>query len=116
MEVTGCDLVVFTFTSPREVFIRIRASILARWPAALVDGFEGLPPVPEPLADVPVERLPAGRGHLLFYRDTAMARHMDEAAYVPMADGDGPFAVATRVRQAIEFEVAGLNAIPFDGA
>jgi hypothetical protein len=27
---------------------------------------------------------------------------MDEAAYAPMADGDGPFAVITRVRRGIE--------------
>ena len=38
-----------------------------------------------------------------------MARHMDEAAYVPMADGDGPFAVITRVRRDVEFEVSELD-------
>jgi hypothetical protein len=111
VEITGWDSVVFTFTSPREVFARVRASILARWPAALVDGFDEPPSGPEPLADVPAERLPGGPGHLLFYRDAAMARHMDEAAYVPMGDGDGPFAVITRVRRAVEFEVSGLDEV-----
>jgi hypothetical protein len=109
VEVTGWDSVVFTFTPPREVFARVRASILARWPAALVEGFDEPPSGPEPLAGVPVERLPAGPGHLLSYRDAAMARHMNEAAYVPMADGDGPFAVATRVRRGVDFEVSGLD-------
>jgi len=109
VEITGWDSVVFTFTPPREVFARVRASILARWPAALVDGLDEPPSGPEPLAAVPVERLPAGPGHLLFYRDGAMARHMEEAAYVPMADGDGPFAVAIRVRRGVEFEVSGLD-------
>src|SRR6185437_4076898 len=37
-----------------------------------------------------------------------MARHMDEAAYAPMPDGDGPFAVIARVRRDVEFEAAGL--------
>jgi hypothetical protein len=109
VEITGCDSVVFTFTRPRDVFTRVRASILARWAAALVDGFEDRRSGPEPLSGVPDERLPARRGHLLFYRDAAMVRHMDEVAYVPMADGDGPFAVATRVRRGVEFEVSGLN-------
>lgn len=109
MEITGCDLVVFTLTPPCEMFARVFASVLARWPAALVDGFDEPPAGPEPVARVPSERLPIERGHLLFYRDEAMARHMVEAAYVPMADGDGPFAVITRVRRGVEFEVAGLN-------
>ena len=109
MEITGCDSVVFTFTRPRAVFARVVASVLARWPAALVDGFDVPPCGPEALAGVPAGRLPTGAGHLLFYRDAAMARRMDEAAYVPMADGDGPFAVITRVRQGVEFEVSGLD-------
>jgi hypothetical protein len=109
MEITGWDLVVFTFTPPREVFAHIKASVLARWPAALVDEFDEPSSGPEPLSGVTPERLPAGSGHLLFYRDAAMARHMDEAAYVPMADGDGPFAVITRVRRGVEFEVSALK-------
>jgi hypothetical protein len=109
VEITGWDLVVFTFTPPREVFARMFASVLARWPTTLVDGFDEPPAGPEPAAGVPSERLPIERGHLLFYRDAAMARHMDEAAYVPMADGDGPFAVITRVRRGVEFEVSGLD-------
>jgi hypothetical protein len=109
VEITGWDSIVFTFTPPRGVFARVFASVLARWPAALVDGFDEPSSGPEPLAGVPAERLPNGPRHLLFYRDADMARHMDEAAYVPVADGDGPFAVITRIRRAVEFEVAGLD-------
>lgn len=109
MEITGWDSVVFTFTPPREVFARMFASVLARWPAALVDGFDEPPSGPEPLAGLPAARRPAGPGHLLFYRDRAMARHMDEAAFVPTTDEDGPFAVITRIRRGIEFEVSGLD-------
>lgn len=109
MEITGCDLVVFTFTPPRAVFARMVAAVLARWPAALVDGLDEPPAKPAPLALAPSEKLPIARGHLQFYRDEAMLRHMAEAAYVPMADGDGPFAVITRVRRGVEFEAARLN-------
>jgi len=109
VEITGCDLVLFTFTPPGEVFARVRASILARWPGALVDGFDEPPAGPEPLSGLPSGRLPAGAAHLLFYRDAAMVRHMDEVAYAPMVDGDGPFAVAVRVRRDVEFEVQGLD-------
>jgi hypothetical protein len=109
MDITGWDSVVFTFTSPREVFARMVESVLARWPAALVDGFDEPPTCPELVARVPSERLPTECGHLMFYRDAVMARHMDEAAYVPMADGDGPFAVITRVRRGVEFKVSGLD-------
>ncbi len=109
MEITGWDSVVFTFTPPREVFARVMASILTRWPSALVGGFDGPPSAPELVTEVPRERLPDGEGHLILYRDTAMARHMDEAAYVPMADGDGPFAVITRFRQGVEFEATKLE-------
>jgi hypothetical protein len=66
---------------------------------------------PEPVAGFPAERLPAGAGHLLFYRDDDMARHMDEVAYAPMADGDGPFAVLTRDRRDVVFEIAGLDEV-----
>jgi hypothetical protein len=109
VEITGWDSVVFTFTPPRVVFARVWASVLTRWPAALVDGFDEPPSGAEPLSGVATERLPAGPGHLLFYRDEAMTRHMDDAAYVPMADGDGPFAVITRIRRDVEFEAAGLD-------
>ena len=44
MEITGWDSVVFTFNPPREVFARVLAAVLARWPAALVD--EGTPWTP----------------------------------------------------------------------
>jgi hypothetical protein len=106
VEITGCDLVIFTFTQPLDVFARVRTSVLVRWPAALVDGFDEPPTGPMLLSAVPAERL---RGHLLFYRDAAMARHADDLAYVPMTDGDGPFAVAARVRRGVEFELAGLT-------
>jgi hypothetical protein len=107
VEITGCDSVVFTVARPQEVFAHVRESVLARWPAALVDGFDERPKTgPEPLSGVPAGRL---RGHLLFYRDAAMAWHASEFAYVPMADGDGPFAVIGRLRRGVEFEIAGLN-------
>jgi hypothetical protein len=109
MEITGWDSVVFTFTPPHEVFVRVLAFVLGRWPAALVDGLGGPESRPEPVAGFSAERLPTGAGHLLFYRDEAMARHMDEAAYVPMADGDGPFAVIARVRRDVEFAMSALD-------
>jgi len=111
VEITGWDSVVFTFTPHREVFARVLAAVLARWPAALVDDLDAPEADPEPAAGLPVERLPAGAGHLLFYRDAAMARHMDEAAYAPMADGDGPFAVLTRERRDVVFAVEGLDEV-----
>jgi hypothetical protein len=111
LEITGCDYVVFTFTRPREVFTHVKAAVLARWPAALVDGFDEPSSGPEPLSAVPAERFPAGPGHLLFYRDAVMAQHMVKAAYVPMADGDGPFAVITRIRRDVEFKLSALDEV-----
>ena len=114
MEITGWDSVVFTFTPHREVFARVLASVLARWPAALVNDLDapGLPP--QPAAKYPVERLPSGVGWLLFYRDADMVQHMGEAAYAPMADGDGPFAVLTRDRRDVVFKIAGLDEVRAD--
>lgn len=109
MEITGCDSVVFTFSPPREVFARALASILARWPSALVDFIDESPSELIPASGLPPERLPTGAGFLLFHRDAAMARHMHEAAYTPMPDGDGPFAVITREPRDVVFEVAELN-------
>lgn len=40
MEITGWDTVIFTTTPPRAVFERVVASVLSRWPAALVEGGE----------------------------------------------------------------------------
>ena len=40
-----------------------------------------------------------------------MARHMDELAYAPMADGDRPFAVITRDRRDVVFAIAKLNEV-----
>jgi hypothetical protein len=111
LEITGWDSVVFTFTRPQEVFARIKAVVLARWPAALVDGFDESSAGAEALSEVPAERFPSGPGHLLFYRDAAMAKHMDELAYVPMVDGDGPFAVITRDRRAVEFKLSALDEV-----
>jgi hypothetical protein len=109
VEITGWDRVVFTFTPPRKVFARVLASVLERWPAALVEGLGEPGTRTEPLTGVRAERLPSRDGHLIFYRDAAMVRHMAEEAYVPMTDGDGPFAVITRVREDVEFEVSGLD-------
>jgi hypothetical protein len=108
MDITGCDLVVFTFTPPREVFARVLGSVLARWPGALMDDTDG-PPSGKPVAGFPREQLPDGEAHVIFYRDDAMLRHMEAAAYVPMLDGDGPFAVLTRIRRDVEFAVSGLD-------
>jgi hypothetical protein len=36
---------------------------------------------------------------------------MEEVAYRPMADGDGPFAVITRVRGGVEFKVSALDEV-----
>jgi hypothetical protein len=59
---------------------------------------------------LPAERFPTGSlPHPIFYRDGAMARHMEDHAYAPMADGDGPFAVITRERRDVVFELAGLS-------
>lgn len=114
MEITGWDTVVFTPTPPRVVFERIVASILSRWPGALVDGLGPGDDDPEPLASVPVELLPSGDGHRIFYRDTAMARHMEEVAYAPMDDGEGPFAVIARIRVGVEFAVRKLDEVRAD--
>jgi hypothetical protein len=111
VEITGWDEVIFTFTPPREVFARVLAAVLARWPVALVHDLDAPQSGPEPVAGFTAERLPAGAGHLLFYRDAAMAQHMDKVAYAPMADGDGPFAVLTRERRDVVFAVAGLDEI-----
>ena len=108
MEITGCDLVVFTFTPPREIYARVCASVLARWSGALMDDTDG-PPRGKPVAGMPRERLPEGEAFVIFYRDAAMLRHMEEAAYAPMPDGDGPFAVITRLRHDVEFAISGLD-------
>ena len=61
------------------------------------------------MAGWPEDRLPDGETFVTFYRDAAMVRHMEEAAYVPMLDGDGPFAIATRYRCDVEFAIAELE-------
>jgi len=109
VEITGWDSIVFTFTPPREVFARVLAAVLARWPAALVDDLDVPQSGPVPATGYTTEQLPAGAGHLLFYRDAAMARHMDDVPYAPMADGDGPFAVLTRDRRDVVFAVGRLD-------
>jgi hypothetical protein len=76
-----------------------------------VDDLDDPKEAPLPAATFPEDRLPTAAGHLLFLRDRDMIRHMDDHAYVPMADGDGPFAVIARVRREVEFRVAGLDEI-----
>jgi hypothetical protein len=109
VQITGWDTVLFTFTPGREVFAGVMAFVLSRWPAALVEGLGDPGASPKPLAGIPAERLPGEAGHLIFYRDEAMARHGEEEAYVPMADGEGPFAVIARQREDVEFKISGLN-------
>ena len=109
METSGWDTVLFTFTPPREVFASVIASILTRWPSALVDDLNSYQSGPEPIIDFHAERLPIKAGHLLFYRDAAMAQHMEEVAYIPMSDGDGPFAVIARTRRDVEFQLSKLE-------
>ncbi len=111
VEITGWDKVVFTCTPPRTVFARVLTSLLTRWPDALVEGIDGSLSRVAPVREILPERLPEGEGHLLFYRDAAMIQHSDEAAFVPMADGDGPCGVMTRFRRDLEFEVAKLDEI-----
>ena len=62
-----------------------------------------------PGADLTPDRLPDGPGVLLFVRDAAMARHMEDHAYVPMSNGAGPFAIHARVRRRVEFNCEGLD-------
>ena len=110
MELTGCDLVIFTFEQPRVVFARVLASILERWPAALVEDLDfGSAAVAVPGRDLTVEQLPGEQGVLLFVRDEAMSLHMENHAYTPMQDGDGPFAIHSRVRRSIEFSCSALD-------
>lgn len=108
MDITGCDLVIFTFTPPRDVFARVLASVLTRWPGALMEDTDG-PSGGKPVAGFPRDQLPDGKAFVIFYRDAALVRHMEDAAYVPMPDGDGPFAVATRFRRDVEFAISELD-------
>lgn len=108
MEITGWDSVVFTTASPRDVFVRVLAAILARWPRALVDAGEGdIDAVP--ISEFPIDRLPEERGQLIFFRDAEMVRHTEREAYASMADGDGPFMLISRIRKDVEFEIVGLG-------
>jgi hypothetical protein len=110
MEITGYDLVVFTFEPPRQVFTRILASVLVRWPGALVQNLDGGAEAPvTPGASLTPQQLPAGAGVLLFLRDEAMNRHMEAHTYVPMADGEGPFAVWARVRREVELACSSVD-------
>ena len=110
MEITGCDLVIFTFELPRVVFTRVLAAVLARWPEALVTNLdEGAAAVSVAGREVLKDHLPHGDGVLHFVRDMAMARHMKDHAYISMRDGDGPFAIHARTRRGVEFECDRLN-------
>ena len=108
MDITGHDSIVFTFATPREIFSHILKSILTRWPAALIADANA-PLSCEPIAGLPTDQLPDGEAFVLFYRDPAMLHHMEAAAYAPMPDGDGPFAVMTRLRRNIEFAISTLT-------
>jgi hypothetical protein len=108
MDITGHDSVIFTFAPPREIFAHILTSVLHRWPAALIADANS-PLSGEPIAGLPPDQIPAGEAFALFYRDPAMLQHMEQAAYTPMPDGDGPFAVITRLRRDIEFAISTLT-------
>jgi hypothetical protein len=108
---TGWDEVVYTFRPPREVHERFRAMLAARWPGAVVEDLDVPGSAPEPLAGYGRDRLPDPSGELLYYRDAAMVRHMDEEAYVPMADGEGPFALISRVRREVELRIDGVHEV-----
>lgn len=108
MDITGYDSVVFTFTRLPDVIAAVRAAVLARWPAALIDGV-GEHTASERLADTSVERMSSSDGHLQFFRDAEMFRHAEESGYVPTADGEGPFMVIVRERHAVVFELAGVD-------
>ena len=114
MEITGCDTVIFTARPPLEIVRGVFAAVLRRWPMARVQilGSESDDHPPSDILDAgtfSLERLPPDDWWLLFYRDDAMNRHMEEFAYSPMADGDGPFAVIARPRLGIEFRIAALT-------
>lgn len=105
MEITGWDTVIFTCCPPRAVYRRILSAVLIRWPSALVEDLNA-PNAwsgPNPGESLLEEWLPSEAGRWLFLRDAAMSRHMDDFGYVPMPDGDGPFAVLVRTRRGVEF-------------
>ena len=115
MDITGCNTVIFTNRSPAEIVRLLSASVLERWPTALVENLSDtdpevpLPSGPHLATAFPFALLSSEDWHLLFYRDEAMIRHMDDEAYTPMADGDGPFAVIARPRIGIEFRIETLT-------
>ncbi len=113
MSFTGCDSIVFTFESPLTVFARMLAAVLDRWPGVLVKYIdrELAASAPVPGAAMTPPQLPDEGWVFLYVRDTAMSRHMDEYTYVPMADGDGPFAVHCRIRRGVEFRCEGLDEV-----
>jgi len=108
VELNGYDSVLFTITPPAMVLAAVIASVRSCWPAALVVDWDG-PADGEPLAAFSLDRLAEKWTQLQFYRDVAMLRHMEAIPYEPMADGDGPFAVLTRVRRDVEFAISGLK-------
>jgi hypothetical protein len=108
MDITGHDSVIFTFAPPRSIFSHILKSILTRWPAALI-AHANTPLSCKPVVSLPPDQIPAGDAFVLFYRDPAMLQHMKKAAYTSMPDGDGPFAVITRLRRDVEFAISTLT-------
>jgi hypothetical protein len=109
MEITGCDQVIFTFESPHVVCTRVISAILLRWPNVIVKNFDenGIEILYQ-IGKLRGAAFPAAIHEMLLLRDEDMKRHMTDHAYVPMADGDGPFAILSRVRRHVEFEFQGL--------
>lgn len=114
MEITGFDTVIFTNRPPTEIVHSVFASVLKKWPKAKMQSFGSASDEhpPSEIADAgtfSIETLPQQDWWLLFYRDDAMIRHMEEFAYEPMADGDGPFTVIARPRAGVEFRIESLK-------
>jgi len=108
VEITGWDNVIFTTAAPRDVFARLLSAVLVRWPDALVDVEDGEIQAKR-VRGFSADRLPTERASWLFFRDAAMLQHMEDAAYSPMVHGEGPFAVISRARRKIEFDVSGVD-------
>lgn len=102
MEITGRDTMIFTLQGPREIYRRVAAGVLARWPTALIESLDDEESTAVPAAQVARAQLPAEDGDLLFLRDVRMGGHLEEAGYVLMPDGDGPFAVLSRARRGVQ--------------
>src|SRR4051794_30087628 len=74
MELEGYDTVIFTPTTPRQVFAAFVASPAVRWPQVRLSVGWGDRPFVE-RAGVADEDLPAEQGELFAVRDLPMERH-----------------------------------------